>query len=834
MPQQPPRGFRGFVQRPVGRAVWLALTVGIVLGSFVSPGGALLAIPAFLIFGMGIPIFLGIKRARYIALSGLVVILLVAPLAGVVITSELLSPTGAAASAPTTVEWSVTVGNTTQVSQSGQIVFQLPNGSQPYTVSPVVGYLGTNRSGTVAVSGAASTVHIDFSPVTYGVTFSESNLPHGTTWGVSVDGVDRTTTTGGIVFDLSNGTYPYTVDVVAGYVATLASGNFRVAGGTVAVPVVYERVAYSTTFTESGLPSGAAWDLATPFGNISSSGASVVLELPNGSWSFTASSVPGYASPTGQEVVVAGPAASVTVPFSPVTYPVTFSETQLPAGTNWSVSVAGEVRHSVASSFVVDLANGTYRYEVGAVSGYTPDVWNTTIFVNGSAAQASVMFDPTAYVVTFNESGLADGTVWNVSIGATSTRSTGPSIVYQLPNETTNVTVAPVSGYSISVASAVTVNGARLSVPVRFTPLTYAVAFSETGLASGTNWSVKINGNPVSTTTGQVLFHLANGTYPYTLGAISGRTPPAASAVVEVRGAAVTVPVPFAATTYAVTFNESGLASGSGATVLQNATVAPFQGGGSTQFVWTVTVDPSYLSSTNSSPLWLNLYVSTCPGATSPNSSSCGSNYPFIVLTHYFCADPSTVASCEATVSPLTGPAPVAFSLTLSTVGVWEWQMGLAVENLSIHYPEYSLLVGDPQFNGIEGPVVGNFGQIFEFVVLYPTYLDALLYLGLPFYVVLLLYLFLKNRERRRKEARRRAAGPIPPTSAAGAGTPPAPIPSGGPTEAPAVPAPPPAGEVACPNCGAVVYPSEPKCWKCGSELPAVPAGGGASPPLPH
>lgn len=815
----------------MGRAVWLALTIGLVLGAFVSPGGALLAIPAFLIFGLGIPIFLGLKRARYLALAGLVVVLVVAPLAGLVITTELFAPVGLVASAPAGVEWSVTVGGITQVSHSGSVVFQLPNGSQPYAVSPVAGFFGTNRTGTVSVAGAASAVRMDYSVVTYPVTFTESNLAHGTSWGITLGSTNRVVTTVSAVFDLANGTYAYGVDAVSGYSTPSTTGTVEVTGAPVAVPVEYDRAAYPVTFSESGLPFGTPWTLSTLFVNVTSSAPSVVLELPNGTVPFSAVSEPGLATPAGQKVVVAGAAASVTVAFAPLTYPVTFTENQLPAGTNWSVTVGGDVHHSVSSTLVADLPNGSSLYEVGSAGGYTPDVSNTSVFVNGGAAQVTIVFNRTAYPVVFTETGLVNGTVWNVTIGPTATRSTGPSIEFELPNGSASIAIGAESGYTVSVAGSVSVSGAKLEVPVRFAAVSYAVAFTETGLAAGTSWTVTINGVKESSTTSQVLFELANGTYPYSIGAVAGETPPAFSGITVVSGAAGSVPVPFSSTTYAVTFNESGLPAGSASTVLENGSVTPFHGVASTDFVWTVTVDPAFLSSTNSSPLWLDLFVSTCPGATSPNSSTCGSSYPFVLLTHYFCSDPSTVASCEATGTPLSRATLVTFVYPVSTVGVWEWQMGLAVENLSVHQPEYSLLVGDPQYNGIEGPVVGSYGQIFEVVVLYPTYLDSLLYLGLPFYVVLLLYLFLKNRERRRKEARRRAAGPIPPTSAAGAGGPGTPIPSGGP--APVTPAPPPPGEVACPNCGAVVYPSEAKCWKCGTELVSALPSEGPSPPVP-
>jgi len=256
------------------------------------------------------------------------------------------------------------------------------------------------------------------------------------------------------------------------------------------------------------------------------------------------------------------------------------------------------------------------------------------------------------------------------------------------------------------------------------------------------------------------------------------------------------------------------LPDGNGGSVLQNAQVSPFTGDTSTNFTWTVTVYPQYYGNADLTPTSIHLYLSTCPGAVSNNTSSCSSSYLFKELT-------------QNITTALTSPTNYTFHWTLGVVDIWDWQMALEMFNSSNHSSGYVYLVGDPTYNGIEGPIVGSFAELFE--TLLPTiYLDAFLFLGLPFYFVLLLYLFLKSRERRRKEARQRAAGPIPPTS----------NPTGGGSELPGAgsPAPPgsasgpPPGEQACPHCGAVVYPSESKCWKCGEAIGGTPIAADSKP----
>lgn len=250
---------------------------------------------------------------------------------------------------------------------------------------------------------------------------------------------------------------------------------------------------------------------------------------------------------------------------------------------------------------------------------------------------------------------------------------------------------------------------------------------------------------------------------------------------------------------------------GAGGSVLQNATVSPFSGDSGTNFTWTVTIDPSHLPAALNVTDWkanlLQLFISTCPGAINATESYCGSGYALTVLNHTFTAN-------------FTTPKQVVFNYTVGTVGIWSWQMGLRVENSTTHNNTSILLMGDPTWNGIEGPVIGGFWTVYGALIA-DIYFSAFLYLGLPFYFLLLLYLFLKNRERRRLDYQARAAGSIPP-----AGTAPPEAPSGPPGEAaPTSAARPLASEATCPSCQAVVYPNETKCWKCGADLkPSPPA----------
>jgi hypothetical protein len=220
--------------------------------------------------------------------------------------------------------------------------------------------------------------------------------------------------------------------------------------------------------------------------------------------------------------------------------------------------------------------------------------------------------------------------------------------------------------------------------------------------------------------------------------------------------------------------------------ILQNASVSPFNAAPGTNFTWTVTVYPQYIPKGNTSPLWLNLNLMNIAGALAQTLN----------FTHF---------------SPnATAPVVVVFRSVIATAGIWSWQMNLSYRSLSRGTLTFVLLNAASGFNAVEGPVVGSFlttlGSVFPGV-----YLSVFLYLGIPFYFVLLIYLFLKNRQRRRQEAEGRAHDPpTQPDSSVG---------NSNPSTSGATAGTPRPHERSCPNCGAVVYPNESFCWKCGASL---------------
>ncbi len=262
---------------------------------------------------------------------------------------------------------------------------------------------------------------------------------------------------------------------------------------------------------------------------------------------------------------------------APGQYSVTFSEAGLTKGTPWSVTLAGSTRSSSSSTVQFTKGNGSYAFSVGGVSGYTASPSSGTVTVNGASVTQSVAFSPSAvatYAVTFTESGLPSGTAWSVALSGAGGSGVAPgSIAFNEANGTYSFTVGSVAGYTANPPSgSVTVNGAAVTQAIVFSSSTaplYPVTFTESGLPSGTAWSVLLNGvTGGASAPGSIVFSEPNGTYSFTIGSVAGFTASPSSGSVTVNGAAVNEVATFSPVSatgyYAVTFTTQGLPAGTG------------------------------------------------------------------------------------------------------------------------------------------------------------------------------------------------------------------------------------------------------------------------------
>ncbi|HYA10088.1 MAG TPA: thermopsin family protease [Thermoplasmata archaeon] len=490
---------------------------------------------------------------------------------------------------PIGVTWYINVSgypslSTTTTGIGGTMLsIQLPNGSYTYTAQSADKRWASSYTPSFTVSGAALPVAVLYTLVTYTATFTETGLPPGTNWYVNISGQPSLNSTGTtITTQLPNGSYTYAIGS-ANRSWEAAPGAFTVNGGPVSEPVSFSLVIYAVTFTETGLPAGSLWFLnITGEPSLSSTSTTISTALPNGTYDFVIGSAnTSWEAPPGA-FVVNGASVSEPVLFTLVTYAVTFTETGLPAGSEWFVNITGEAPiGSTHSTITTELPNETYTFVIGSVDlHYEAAPGGFT--VDGAAVSEPVSFSLVIYQVTFTETGLPAGTEWFVNItGQASLSSTTTTITTHLANATYFYVVGSADLRYEAAPGSFTVNGSSVGVAVPFSPSSYTVTFTETGLPAGTTWYVNISGQPTLVSTGTMVgVLLQNGSYTYTIGTADLHYEAAPGGFV-VNGAPVPISVPFRETTYTVTFTEGGLdpagqhGSTAGATWYVNITGGP-------------------------------------------------------------------------------------------------------------------------------------------------------------------------------------------------------------------------------------------------------------------
>jgi YVTN family beta-propeller protein len=240
-------------------------------------------------------------------------------------------------------------------------------------------------------------------------------------------------------------------------------------------------------------------------------------------------------------------------------YAVTVQQTGiLHAGTSWGVEVNGTQNTSYGSSMVLWEPNGSYSYTIFPVKGYyTPTA--TPFQVTGGPDSLTLKFVLITYQITFNESGLGPGISWNItfdgitesSVTGSSSGETGLPIAYTEPDGSYAYTIGGVLAYKRDTpAGTIVVAGDNLSKQVVFAyaPEQFLLTFAETGLISGTSWNVTFNNTPGTSTDPTISFTTENGSFAYSVSAISGYTASPSASTVTVNGAQVRVSIQFNST----------------------------------------------------------------------------------------------------------------------------------------------------------------------------------------------------------------------------------------------------------------------------------------------
>lgn len=496
---------------------------------------------------------------------------------------------------PSGVAWGVTLNGQLYSSASPRpIVVDLPNGTYAYGLSDVPGFHQTSvpYSGSLTVGGRpVAPPTVAFYAITYNVTFNSVGLPAGTVWTLVIDGAATPSSTSGYVnLTLGNGSYEFGVRPVAGY-AISSSGAYleplRIEGAGVEVAIDFLPAGYELTFNAIGLNGSGNWSVATggelagaPFAQ------SLVFWQPNGTVDYQVQPVPGYTTRWLGNASIAGSDRSVSIAFTSVLYNLSVVASGLPAGTSWSVRVAGSLLHPVGNLASIALSNGTYAYLVAEVPGWQLHgvPYAGAVTVSAGPVTLNLPFVLTNYTLTFTESGLAPSTRWTVDLNGSARSSSAPSaIVFEAPNGTYAWTVAALAGYRANLSSgSAQLLGADRTLDLGFTVVGYPATFEEAGLPSGTSWSVTAGGVSNRSATSEIVVTVPNGTIPYSIANVPGWriTAGAYSGTLTVHAAPPpTVSVGFSQSTYAISFSEIGLPSGGRWSVTLNGSTESSSGG---------------------------------------------------------------------------------------------------------------------------------------------------------------------------------------------------------------------------------------------------------------
>jgi hypothetical protein len=501
-------------------------------------------------------------------------------------------------------QWSVTFNGSYQAAYGSAVSFLSPNGTFNYTIGSVTGYSASPGSGSVTVSGGAASVAVSFGTVAYVVSFQESGLPAGTSWSVSLNGAYGGSTTSTITYNEGNGTLPFTIGSIVGYIASPASGSVVVNGTQVSESISFVPATYSVTFTETGLPGGSEWDLVlagqTSVGSTSSTASILLL---NGSYSYSIVSANSeYApSPRTGDFTVSGHALDESVNFTLVASLVAFRESGLPRGVDWYLNVSGQP--SVASNTSaagIHLPNGTYSFSIASTNKeYGPDPAGGQLTVAGQRINESVTFTLEVYPLSFAESGLPVGTPWTVELGGVQPWTSTTAWINLTHANATDLTYSflAVPGFEPDPARGeILIAGLPVTVAISYTVAMYSVEFNSSGLPYGSSWSVNLSGSFHPSKQSIISFAVPNGTYPFDVNGEVGWAPTPRSDSVTVAGANMTVPIGWTVESFSITFQPLGLPAGTTWGVLVDGVLETNQSGpivfGETNGTYSYTLSP--------------------------------------------------------------------------------------------------------------------------------------------------------------------------------------------------------------------------------------------------
>jgi hypothetical protein len=253
------------------------------------------------------------------------------------------------------------------VSALTYMTFTTFNGTYLFSVGKTDSrYVPQYSSYSFTVSGKNKTVSVIFVPKEYTIYFDETGLPSTVKWNLDISNSSGTVAqlsgTGNFSDSLPNGSYSYSVSTVDKlYAPTVYSGPIAVNGKPVFLNVSFSLVTYAVYFRESSLPAGIQWSVAINGTLYYTTGTSLSVRLPNGSYSYVVQVGTGYyPNDASGNLTVNGFALSESVSFTAYSY-----ITGIISPTSAKLYINGNLMaFNSSGTFNFTLKNGSYQIVV--------------------------------------------------------------------------------------------------------------------------------------------------------------------------------------------------------------------------------------------------------------------------------------------------------------------------------------------------------------------------------------------------------------------------------------------------------------------------------------
>ena len=261
---------------------------------------------------------------------------------------------------------------------------------------------------------------------------------------------------------------------------------------------------------------------------------------------------PGFATYTTSVYILPFENFYLNVTLEQKRYEIIFVEKGLEIGTSWSISLNGTIYSSTNNSIIFYEQNGSYTYAIITPINGSADIRyislnsSGTVIVNGKNVTVDVSYKTQYYltmiVTPFNGGSISPSSGW-YNAGSIVT-------INAIPNNNFEFISWSGSGngsYSGNDDPATIAMNGPVTEKANFTEL-YNMTFKESGLPSGTSWSVTLNGVTETSTNSTITFHEPYGTYSYSISLPSGYKTSSSSGTIKTSQPSLIIPITVSST----------------------------------------------------------------------------------------------------------------------------------------------------------------------------------------------------------------------------------------------------------------------------------------------